>query len=108
MNDSHDSQLIDQEIQRLQALKHECLRQEERARCLEIFGALPANGKYHEEAFAMVARIYVLRAYKHPDRGDKPDHEWIRLWHKYAPEATIDDLWMDAQDYIAGGCGIAG
>lgn len=103
-----DSVKLEQEIRRLQGLKYEALAREERERCIAIFGKMPEDKGYSEEAFAMVARVYVLRAHKHKDRDDKPDHEWIRLWHEYEPKATVDDLWEIAIGYIGGGCGVSG
>jgi len=102
------SKQLDSEIERLLRLKAQAKNREEISRCKKIFGDSPSD--YSEEAFAMVARVYVLRAYKRDDLRDKylPDHEWIRLWHKYEPKATVHELYEVAQEYIGGGCGFSG
>ena len=107
----NESEKINAEIWRLQQLKYEAERREELGRCWAIFKAVPTDLKgYSEEAFGMVARVYVLRAYKREDLRGKhlPDHEWIRLWHEADLKATVDELWEDAMGYISGGCGMSG
>lgn len=103
-----NSKELDDEIVRLQHLKHKAEEREARERCIAIFGDCPES--YSEDLFGSVARVYVLRAFKRDDLRRKwlPDHEWIRLWHENDPKATVHDLYEDALGYVSYGCGMRG
>ena len=94
---------IQAQINRLLKQKMEAQDVEARARIKNIFGCVPkAFCAGDEEMWGMVARVYCRRSFGYKG-DDLADHEWIALWHKYAPKISMDKMLQAVYDYASGG-----